>query len=86
MTIGAPRATLRRPSCAQGEYGLTNSLMKYGYNVATIMAMYRGVRRQYRCLDIDYKNRKPFASTGLSPAARASRPPPALLPITALQC
>ncbi|KAL4421190.1 hypothetical protein ABPG77_010065 [Micractinium sp. CCAP 211/92] len=37
----------------KGEYGLTNSLMKYGYNVATIMAMYRGVdwrdRRHWRC-------------------------------------
>ncbi|PSC69296.1 hypothetical protein C2E20_7243 [Micractinium conductrix] len=37
----------------KGEYGLTNSLMKYGYNVATLMAMYRGVdwrdRRHWRC-------------------------------------
>jgi hypothetical protein len=27
----------------KGEYGLTNSLMKYGYNVDTLMSMYRGV-------------------------------------------
>jgi hypothetical protein len=30
----------------KGEYGLTNSLMKYGYNVDTLMGMYRGVRRK----------------------------------------
>ncbi|KAL4854424.1 hypothetical protein ACK3TF_004779 [Chlorella vulgaris] len=37
----------------KGEYGLTNSLMKYGYNVDTLMSMYRGVdwrdRRHWRC-------------------------------------
>ena len=34
----------------KGEYGLTNSLMKYGYNVDTLMSMYRGVSRQYKRL------------------------------------
>lgn len=31
----------------KGEYGLTNSLMKYGYNVDTLMSMYRGVSVLY---------------------------------------
>lgn len=30
--------------CPAGEYGLTAALMKYGHNVDTLMAMYRGVR------------------------------------------
>jgi hypothetical protein len=32
----------------KGEYGLTNSLMKYGYNVDTLMSMYRGVSGSYK--------------------------------------
>lgn len=40
----APAGSLR-PSPSPGpQYGLTNSLMKYGYNVDTLMSMYRGVR------------------------------------------
>ena len=31
------------PAPAAGEDGLTSALFKYGYNVDTLMAMYRGV-------------------------------------------
>ncbi|PRW33169.1 hypothetical protein C2E21_7839 [Chlorella sorokiniana] len=37
----------------KGEYGLTSALFKYGFNVDTLMAMYRGVdwrdKRHWRC-------------------------------------
>ncbi len=43
--LHACRLNITTSTClaAAGEYGLTSALMKYGYNVDTLMAMYRGV-------------------------------------------
>lgn len=50
------------PPLAAGEYGLTSALMKYGYNVDTLMAMYRGVRASFVCLSVE---QVVFGSSGL---------------------
>ena len=40
----------------KGEYGLTSTLMKHGYNIGTLMSMYRGVRHAMNMLPAHIKS------------------------------